>query len=272
MESFRDKVTIVTGGASGIGRAISEKMAAAGALLVIADINLAQAQIVAQQINSVGGRAEAVQTDVSQYEQVKKLIDDTFAQYGRLDYMFNNAGFAIVGEVQDLTIEHWEKQLSVNLMGVIYGTTEAYRLMVKQGFGHIVNTASLAGLIGFPSGVPYATSKHAVWGLSRSLRAEGRVYGVKVTAICPGFVESSIYDSAVRVNTPNEEFRKAIPFKIIPTAQAANAILKGVLADQEVIVFPFYARLSWWVSVNFPALTRFFYARSVKKYRDSKKN
>lgn len=272
MEQFKDKVVIVTGGASGIGRAISEKMAAAGALLTIADINLEQAQNIAQQINTNGGRAEAILTDVAQHTAVKKLIDDTFVRYGRIDYLFNNAGFAVVGETQDLAVEHWEKQLSVNLMGVIYGTTEAYRLMVKQGFGHIVNTASLAGLIGFPGSVPYATSKHAVWGLSRSLRAEGRAYNVKVTAICPGFVESNIYDTAVRVNTPSEEYRKAIPFKIIPTARAADIILKGVLDDREIIVFPFYARLFWWVSVNFPAITRFFYARSVQKYRDNKKN
>jgi short-subunit dehydrogenase len=107
--------------------------------------------------------------------------------------MLNNAGIALGGEVRDMDLEHWRRILDVNLWGVIHGTTAAYQVMVKQGFGHIVNTASLGGLIPEPMATAYATTKHAVVGLSTSLRAEAAELRVKVSVVCPGFVQTRTF-------------------------------------------------------------------------------
>ena len=131
-------------------------------------------------------------------------------------------------------------------MGVIHGCDVAYKIMAKQGNGHIVNIASLSGLVPFPTNAPYAATKHAVVGLSTSLRVEGEALGVKVSAVCPGFIESNIYSATESINLDRESFLNAdLPFKKVPTDIAAGEILKGVLKNKSLIVFPGYAVLAW---------------------------
>src|SRR5215218_918636 len=155
MSPFRDSIAIVTGGASGIGRALCEELARRGAVVVVTDVNEAGARSVAESIASEGGRASSKAVDVRDAEAVKRVVEETAAAHGRLDYMFNNAGLAVTGEVRDLSLEHWRKVVDVNLWGVIHGIAAAYPLMVRQRSGHIVNTASLAGLLGIPRSSPY---------------------------------------------------------------------------------------------------------------------
>jgi NAD(P)-dependent dehydrogenase (short-subunit alcohol dehydrogenase family) len=159
-DPFKDKVAIVTGGASGIGRALCEALSRCGACVIVADINTVGAQRVALAITTAGGRARAAHLDVVKDEGVRKLVDDTASEYRRLDYMFNNAGVNVSRrEMRDLTAEHWHSVIEVNLLGVLYGTIAAYSVMVQQGFGHIVNMGSLDGLLGFPTSIPYGVSK-----------------------------------------------------------------------------------------------------------------
>lgn len=248
MDYFKNQVAIVTGGASGIGRTISEELGGRGADVIVADINLEGAQQVASAIEQSGGRAQAVYTDVSRADDVQSLVDKTSAEHGRLDFMFNNAGIAVGGEARDFNLDHWRRIIDINLMGVIYGTNAAYKVMVRQGSGHIVNTASLAGLIPSPTMAPYSTTKFAVVGLSTSLRAEAKALGVRVSAVCPGFIQTGIYDAATLVKGSKEDMLKRIPFKIISAETAAKKILRGVERNRAVIVFPFYARLFWRLS------------------------
>jgi NAD(P)-dependent dehydrogenase (short-subunit alcohol dehydrogenase family) len=248
MQRFKDKVVVVTGGASGIGRALCQELAAAGARLTVADINAEGAHLVADQL-----KAQALQVDVRSSEQLEELIASVVARHGRIDYLFNNAGIAVAGDARDLTTELWQAAVDVNLMGVIYGCQAAYPRMAKQGSGHIVNVASLAGLIGAPGMLPYATTKAAVVGLSRTLRLEGQQLGVRVSAVCPGFIESNIYESSRSVNLGGE-VRDLITLPLVPTSVAARKILKGVLANRELIVFPGYARLVWFLSRLYPPL------------------
>ena len=159
--------------------------------------------------------------------------------------MFNNAGISVAGDARDLTLDHWRRVIEVNLMGVIYGTDAAYKQMAKQGHGHIINIASLAGLIPFPSNAPYAASKHAVVGLSLSLRAEGEDLGVKVSAVCPGFVQSNIYKATPFINIDRERALRNMPFTPLATEHAAAAILRGIERNQAIIIFPGYARFIW---------------------------
>jgi len=175
MTTFRDRTAIVTGGASGIGKAVCEALAEHGAIVVVADLDAARAETVAQGIRARGGRAQARQLDVRDAAGFQKLVGDTAAEHGRLDYLFNNAGIGVAGEERDVSLEDWNEVLAVDLHGVVHGVRAAYALMVRQGHGHIVNTASLVGLI--PSGgeISYTTAKYGVVGLSHALRAGGAV-------------------------------------------------------------------------------------------------
>ncbi len=271
MSGFEGKIAIVTGGASGIGRSLCEEMARRGSRVVVADINAAAAKQVAAGISAAGGRAAAAALDVSREEQVLKLVDDTVAAHGRLDYMVNNAGIGILGEMRDLTLEHWRRSMDVNLWGVIYGCHAAYRIMVDQGSGHIVNVASLAGLIPAPGAGPYGTSKHAVVGLSTSLRIEGAALGVKVSTVCPGVIKTPIFETAELINTDKDDFMGAAPDWIaIGPDQAARIILRGVARNQSIILPPFRTRLPWWLTRLHPDLMdplwRMF-IKTARKYR-----
>jgi NAD(P)-dependent dehydrogenase (short-subunit alcohol dehydrogenase family) len=246
-EHFENKVAIVTGGASGIGSALCHEMGRRGATVVVADINIEGAQHVASAITASSGHTRAAHLDVSQADDVQKLIDKTLSRHGRLDYMFNNAGIGIAGEVRDMNLEHWQRILDVNLRGVIYGTTSAYQVMIKQGFGHIVNIASLAGLVPIPMVTAYATTKYGVVGLSTSLRAEAAKLGVKVSVACLGLVRTGICDAATVLNVRREDLLARTPFKMRDASDAARAILRGVLRNKTVITMPFYVRLFWWL-------------------------
>ena len=227
MEHYKDKIAIVTGGASGIGRALCEELGRRGAQVVVADINMEGAERTASTITAAGGRVRAVHVDVTKAEDVRRLIQETASAHGRLDFMFNNAGIVTVGEVRDMDLGHWHRILDINLMGVIYGTTAAYALMIKQGFGHIVNTASAAGLGPFPLLASYVMTKHAVVGLSTTLRLEGAGLGVKVSVVCPGFVRTEIFNTPM-VNAPREEVVSKIPprmiFSVTKAAQELSLI------------------------------------------------
>jgi len=255
-DGFKEKVAIVTGGASGIGQAVCEELGRRGTRVVVADVNSEGAEQVAAGIRADGGQAEAAHLDVTRSDEIQKLIDRTTSRHGPLDYIFNNAGIATLGEVRDMTPEQWDRIIQINLMGVVYGTTAAYSLMVKQGFGHIVNTASQAGLYPVAGTTSYALTKHGVVGLSTSLRAEGAGLGVKVSVICPGPVQSRIVDDATRLGTYKRDMiADAPPFMLMKAPKAANVILKGVARNQAIIVFPFLARYLWWLHRISPTIS-----------------
>jgi len=262
------KVAIVTGAASGIGEAVSLELARRGARVVVADIDADGAQRVATAIAESGGQAAASHVDVTQEQDITRLAEETASAYGRLDYQFNNAGIAIGGDARDLTLDQWRHVLDVDLNGVLYGTLAAYPIMVRQGFGHIVNTSSAAGLLPTPLNAPYCTAKYAVVGLSLSLRAEGADLGVKVSVVCPGWVRTPIFENPVVVNMPQELLdRPPGRIKWIEAAQAARVILDGVARNQAVIAFPGYIRLAWRVYRLFPRVVERSAPRQVREAR-----
>ena len=269
MNRFKDKVAIVTGGASGIGRELCRQMCGHGATVIVADVNLQGAEEAASSIaGSTAGRARAAQLDVTDAEEVRKLIQDTAAEFGRLDYMFNNAGIAIGGDARDVEWEHWRRVLDINLMGVIYGSRAAYSVMTEQGFGHIVNTASGAGLFPIANSTPYVTTKHGVVGLSRSLRAEGAALGVKVSAVCPAMVDTPIFEAGIYPNVDRERFLANIPkFLLNDVKDAVKAILRGVSRNQGIIIDSWYGRFMWWTYRYLPALLQMGNRLTVKDTR-----
>ena len=271
MDSFHGRVAVLTGGASGIGRALCEELGRRGAAVVIvADIDGDGAEQVVTGIVESGGRAKAVHVDVSREKDMRALIDDTVTGYGRIDYMFNNAGISICGEVRDLNLEHWQSIIGINLWGVIYGTISAYSVMVRQRFGHIVNTASMAGLAPLPMNLPYCATKHAVVGLSTSLRAEGEALGIKVSVVCPSVVRTDFYDASPMLNVDKEKVIDAFPFKMMDATKAAERIVRGVARNHAIIVFPLHARSLWWILRLHPSFLGPFFRKMVRDFRESR--
>ncbi len=255
MGSFEGKIAIVTGGASGIGRAVCEALGARGATVVVADIAADAAAEVARGITGRGGRAEGKPLDVRDADAVAKLVGDTAAAHGRLDYLFNNAGIAIMGEERDVSLDDWRRVLDIDLNGVVYGVRAAYPIMLKQGHGHIVNTASLAGLVPAPGEISYVAAKFGVVGLSYSLRAEGARFGVKVSVVCPGFIDTPIlHTSPIRFAADRARLLKMVP-KPMPPEEAARVILRGVEKNRATIVVTGHAKLLWALHRLSPSIT-----------------
>ncbi|MCS6795295.1 MAG: SDR family oxidoreductase [Raineya sp.] len=259
---FQDKVILITGASSGIGRALSEKLAQMGAIIYNADL-----QKPSQNLPNI----IFLPLDVRNFEQFQAVFQEILQKHNRIDILINNAGIGVAGEAQDLDLSAWQKVIDTNLWGVIHGSKIAYDLMIKQGFGHIVNMASMSALISFPLAIPYATAKHGVLGLSKSLRVEGAGFGVKVTAICPGFVESALYDNAIKSHTDTQKIKSTIPFPILRTEKAVQYILKGIVKNKGVVIFPFYTRLTMWLERLFPNLvSKFVLQKAVKDFRKNK--
>lgn len=267
MAFYSDKTAIVTGGASGIGRALCKELGRQGAIVLVADIHSGGAEEVASAIVREKGRATAATVDTAEAAEVENLVDSAVAVHGRLDLMFNNAGIAIGGEFRDLRLEHWRRVLDVNLLGVLHGTMAAYSVMVEQGSGHIVNTASTGGLIGYPIMAPYITAKHAVVGLSNSLRVEAEALGVRVSVVCPGFIQTNIFDSAHVLNADGRELFAQVPFKMMDPQKAARVILKGVQRNKPIISFPFHAHLLWLLHRAHPALVAPLCRKMIREFR-----
>lgn len=271
-DSLSEQVAIVTGGGSGIGEGLCHELARRGARVVVADINSAEARRVASAITGQGGQATAGTVDVSSAEQVTRLVGETAAGYGRLDYMFNNAGFAIGGDFRDLSLEHWRRVLDVDLYGVVHGMHAAYPIMAGQGFGHIVNTSSAAAFFAAPGNAPYCTAKYALVGLSLSLRLEGVDLGVKVSCVCPGFVRSNVYRNAEAAGmtlpegVPREQVAGA-PAKMMDPERAAQVILDGVARNKALIVFPAAIRWGRRLDHIFPGISDRILLRQMRGLR-----
>lgn len=190
-------VVVITGAASGFGRAFAETLAKRGANLVLADIQKDKLQDTVDTIEKAGGKARGVLLDVRKKKETEDLIENAYRLEDRLDYVFANAGIGVFGETHLLEDDEWDRVIDVNLWGVVHTVRPAYRRMVEQGFGHIVNTASLAGLVQAPFLAPYALTKHAVVGLTKTMRVEGAAKGVRVSALCPGAVRTPLLSESV---------------------------------------------------------------------------
>jgi NAD(P)-dependent dehydrogenase (short-subunit alcohol dehydrogenase family) len=194
---FSGKVAVVTGAGSGIGRSTALLLARLGARVHAGDIDAARAAEVVAEIESSGGRAIAYPLDVTDPAAVEAFAESVFAADGAVDVLHNNAGVGHGGPVEQTSLEEWQRVLGVNLMGVVHGIHFFVPRMLEQGRpGHIVNTASLAGLVPVAELAPYATSKHAVVGLSESLNAELSPRGIHVSAVCPGLINTPIIAAA----------------------------------------------------------------------------
>lgn len=251
--AYLGATAIVTGGASGIGRALAEELAVRRCRVTLIDLQIDLAEAVAAGIRQAGGQAEAILIDVTDFAAMEQVLRRTYGRTGRLDYVFNNAGIAMMGGVNLSRIEDWNRMIDVNLRGVVNGVQAAYQIMLAQGAGHIVNTASMAGVLPTPGAVAYATTKLAIVGLSRSLRIEAARYGIRVSVLCPGAVDTPLLDGGgkygkVLIDVPRARLRElAATLRPMKPAVFASKALDQVARNKAMIVEPSWWKVPWWI-------------------------
>lgn len=197
MKELKDKVAVITGGASGIGLAVARRFAADGATVVLADIEADTLAAAVDELAAAGARATGIHTDVTDPASFEALRDETLSLYGAVHVLCNNAGVAAGGPAWEISLDVWRWVLEVNVFGVINGIRTFVPTMIEQGEGHVVNTASIAGLIAVPGIGPYTASKHAVVSISETLLADLAAAGapVGVSVLCPAFVRTRIHQA-----------------------------------------------------------------------------
>ena len=211
----KDKIVIITGAGSGIGKATAIHFAKYGATVVVSDINLEKAKEVAAEIVTNGGKALPIKANVAKFEEVENLIKQTVVDFGKLDVLVNNAGIGpSFLRTHESTLRDWERVIAVNQTGVFYGMKVALAQFLEQGYGNIVNIASLAGLKASPNNISYSASKFAVVGMTKSAAMEYATKNIRVNAVCPGYTESALLNQLLNAKPEMDAILKSvIPMK-----------------------------------------------------------
>ena len=235
---FKGKVAVVTGAANGIGRAVSMGFAGYGAKVVLIDRDAAGAKAAAQAIQQKGGDAISVPADVTKSADVQAYVKAALDAYGRIDCFHNNAGIeGTVTPLAEYDEALFDQLMGVNVKGVFLGLRHVLPVMIKQKSGTIVNTASIAGLMGSPNMAPYVASKHAVIGFTKAVAGEVAGHGIRVNAVCPGPVETRMIHSVESQINPGDpagvgkRYQTAIPLGRYATADEVAAVVHFLASD-----------------------------------------
>lgn len=249
----KEKIVLITGAGSGLGLGLTEHYLRQGATVYAADIDL-------QQLNSLKHeRCHPLMLNVADAEGVVETVDAIVAEQGRLDLVINSAGIASAGEFQNITIQNWDRTIDINLKGTVYVCSAAYKQMVKQQSGHIVNISSMYGLIASPNLSAYVSSKHGILGLTYSLYHEAKPHNVKITAVCPGFIDTPFVEKGAYDGISSDEVAEQIPFTMISAEKAVRKIVAGIKKEKKKIIFPFYVHVLLAVDRFAPVLLNWTY-------------
>ena len=258
------KVALITGAASGIGHALSIRLANEGAIVYACDLD----QATMSDLGKKGIHTRVL--DVTSPKDWKNTFSEIVRDHEGLDFLFNNAAVTLIAEAASLSPNHWRHLLDVNVRGVIHSLTTIYPHMVKRGHGHILNTSSLAAATGYATATPYTCSKGYLLGLHKSLEPEAKRHGIRVSLICPGYVQTKIFrEDCIHHDEPKEVLKSA-PLKAITAEQAADHIVKGVLKKKRYIIFPFTTKFLWWLAHWFPPAMVPFQKKLLAPFREGK--
>jgi len=272
--SVSGKVAFVTGGASGIGAALSTELVRGGAQVWIADRQIGRAQELAQGLSNGGAKVHAIELDVRDAAAFERAVSDAVAKSGRIDYLFNNAGIGVSGEVDSYSLADWDDVFDVNLHGVVHGIQATYPVMIRQRFGHIVNTASMAGLTATVGQTSYSASKHAVVAISRSMRIEAERHGVRVSALCPGVIRTPIlsggeYGRIGRPGVSTDAYLEAWErLRPMDADKFAERVMKAVLRNKAIIIVPTWWKTLWYMDRLAPAVSLRLLRMVLKRQRE----
>jgi NADP-dependent 3-hydroxy acid dehydrogenase YdfG len=229
------KVVVITGASSGLGEATARLLCAQGASVVLGARRADRLQWLAKELNSSGAKAFAVTTDVTQCDQVKRLVDTAVQTYGRIDVMINNAGLMPQSPLERVKIDEWDRMIDVNIKGVLYGVAAALPYMKEQKAGHIINVSSVAGHKVGPGFAVYAATKFAVRVLSEGLRQEVKPYNIRTTVISPGAVATELLNSITEPDVA-ETVRKRVEEIALPADSFARAVAFAISQPDEMDV------------------------------------
>lgn len=216
-----NKVVLITGAASGIGYEISADFAKAGAKIVLTDINEEAVKQSAQTLKDQGFNCIGLKCDVTSEEDIKRAINTTVEMFGSLDILINNAGMQFISPIEEFPTEKYELLIKIMLIAPFIATKHAFPVMKKQGFGRIINMASINGLVGFAGKAAYNSAKHGVIGLTKVAALEGAEHGITVNAMCPGYVDTPLVrnqmeDLAKTRNVPLEKVLEEVLYPLVP--------------------------------------------------------
>lgn len=231
MEGIRDKVVVITGASSGLGEATVRRLAREGARLVLGARRIDRLQALADELSL--GSQSALQTDVTSFEEVRRLVDHAVSLYGRIDVMLNNAGLMPHSPLERCKVEDWDRTIDVNLKGVLYGIGAALPHMKAQMGGHVINVSSVAGHKVGPGGAVYAATKHAVRVISEGLRQEVKPYNIRTTIISPGAVATELPDSVTEMDVA-QNVRALYQRVAIPADSFARAVVFAMSQPEDV--------------------------------------
>jgi len=231
--NIEGKVVVITGASSGLGEATARMLSAQGALVALGARRAGRIQSLAGELNSSGGKALAVTTDVTHADQVKALVDAAAQAFGRIDVMINNAGLMPSSPLERLKIEDWDRMIDVNIKGVLYGIAAVLPYMKQQKSGHIINVSSVAGHKIRPGGTVYAATKHAVRVISEGLRLEVKPYNIRTTILSPGAVATELPGSITEPDIA-EGMQKFYAEVAIPADSFARMVAFAISQPEEV--------------------------------------
>ncbi len=263
------RLGVVTGAASGIGRATALALARRGADLALCDLDAAGLDAVAKQAEGLGRRVLSRRADVSSAEDMQAFADAVHSEFAAADIVVNNAGIAVAGTFLDLELEDFDRVVAVNLRGVVLGCRVFLPAMVARRSGHVVNIASMAGYTPGPGMTPYTATKFAVVGFSEALRMELAPLGVGITAVCPGIINTPIVrNSPVRgvLASAREETAALFERRNYPPERVADAILKAVARNRALAPVSPEARAAWWLRRLAPGLLHRLAARGFRNH------
>ncbi|RJP34998.1 MAG: SDR family NAD(P)-dependent oxidoreductase [Actinobacteria bacterium] len=241
-----EKTAVVTGAALGIGREICLALAAEGWKLGIVDINMEAAEETRELVERAGGVGEIFRCDVADPEQVAACADHFFATWGKVGLLVNNAGVMVAGCIEDVSVEDWRRIVDINLLGVVYGCRAFVPGMKKQGGGHIVNVASMAGVTALFEQAPYNTTKAAVIGLSETLRAELSPGNIRVTVACPLCLNTHLMETAcINSDFISEFYCNTFAQARMSAPDIARCILKAVEKNRFYEMPQPFAKVLW---------------------------
>jgi NADP-dependent 3-hydroxy acid dehydrogenase YdfG len=233
--NIEGKVVVITGASSGNGEATARHLLGQGATVVLGARRVDRIRSLAEDITRKGGKALAVPTDVTQVDQVKRLVDQAVQAYGRIDVMINNAGLMPHSPLERLKIDDWDRMIDVNLKGVLYGIAAALPYMKQQKSGHIINVSSVAGHKVRPGSAVYAATKTAVLVISEGLRQEVKPYNIRTTVISPGAIATELPDSITEPDIA-DNVRKFVQEIALPAESFARAVAFAMSQPEDMDV------------------------------------
>lgn len=266
MKSFNNKLALVTGASSGIGQAIAVALASQGARLILIGTNPERLSESKTLCESAGAQAHPYAANVADYPLMQGLAEAVQAEHGTVDILINNAGVVLSGLIHEVEIEDWKRLMDINVMGVVHGCRLFVPGMLEQGSGHIVNMASAAGLIGQPGMSTYCATKHAVVGLSASMRYELARSGVGVTTLCPGYVRTPILDSLKivgKLDTPKvrANVQKTMGGSRLTAETVARRTLKAIRSNESFVTIGKDANMAYYARRVAPNLLDKLFSR-----------